>query len=196
MPARVKVVDINRAAREFYGASSKEDLMGDLSKIFDEQAYEIFREEIAALRITTRLQAEFQTRTLHGEERTVSMIVSLVGAPSTDWSRVIVSFFDITDRKRLEEEFVQSQKLESLGRMAGGIAHDFNNLLTVINGYCELLLPTLDELDPLREGLTQIKRAGARGAELTQQLLAFGRKQISQPNPCSLNASIVEIQRC
>jgi two-component system, cell cycle sensor histidine kinase and response regulator CckA len=192
---RVKVVDINRAAREFYGASSKEELMGDLSKIFDEQAYEIFREEIAALADNnSAYKAEFQTRTLAGEERTVSMIVSLVGAPSIDWSRVIVSFFDITDRKRLEEEFVQAQKLESLGRMAGGIAHDFNNLLTVINGYSELLLPELDESHPLREGLTQIKRAGARGAELTQQLLAFGRKQVSQPNPCSLNASIVEIQ--
>src|SRR5439155_7776937 len=159
-----------------------------LSRIFDEKAYEIFREEIATLAETnSAFKVEFQTRILNGEERTVSMIVSLVGAPGGDWSRVIVSFFDITDRRRLEEQFVQSQKMESLGRMAGGIAHDFNNLLTVINGYSELLLPTVDESDPLREGLTQVKRAGARGAQLTQQLLAFGRKQISQPNPCSLN---------
>src|SRR5882724_353540 len=84
--------------------------------------------------------------------------------------------------------------MESLGRLAGGVAHDFNNLLTVINGYSELLLKGLEEEHPLREGLSQIRNAGVRGAELTQQLLAFGRKQISQPHAFSLNALIVETQ--
>ncbi len=196
---RVKVLDINRAARNFYGAASKEELLGDLSSIFDEKAYEVFREEIATLVETnSAFNAEFQARILNGEERTVSMIVSLVGAPTGDWSRVIVSFFDITDRKRLEEQFVQSQKMESLGRLAGGVAHDFNNLLnnllTVINGYSDLILRGIDDRHPWREAVSQIKAAGARGAELTQQLLAFGRKQVSQPHAFSLNALIVETQ--
>src|SRR5207244_271504 len=81
-----------------------------------------------------------------------------------------------------EEQFVQSQKMESLGRLAGGVAHDFNNLLTVINGYSDLILRGIDDRHPWREAVSQIKAAGARGAELTQQLLAFGRKQVSQPH--------------
>jgi nitrogen-specific signal transduction histidine kinase/CheY-like chemotaxis protein len=120
------------------------------------------------------------------------MIVSLVETPNRDWSRAIVSFFDITDRKRLEEQVLQSQKLESLGRLAGGIAHDFNNLLTVINGYSDLLLHGLDAANPLRHGLAAIHHAGLRGAELTQQLLAFSRKQVAQLRPLNLNGLVQE----
>src|SRR5262249_23248940 len=91
----------------------------------------------------------------------------------------------------LEEQVLQSQKLESLGRLAGGVAHDFNNLLTVINGYCELLLQETSD-DALREGLAEIRGAGARGAELTQQLLAFSRKQVAHFRPLNLNTLIQE----
>jgi len=190
---RIRVVDVNRAARDFYGASSTDELLGDLNQIFDEQAYESFIEEIAALVETNSIfQAELQTHTLKGEERSVSMIVSLAETPNQDWSRVIVSFFDITDRKRLEEQVLQSQKLESLGRLAGGIAHDFNNLLTIINGYSDLLLQGLDPESSVRHGLAEIYNAGRRGAELTQQLLAFSRKQVAQLKPLGLNALIQE----
>jgi len=186
-------VDVNRAARDFYGASSTDELLGDLNQIFDEPAYESFIEEIAALVETNSIfQTELQTRTLKGEERSVSMIVSLAETPNQDWSRVIVSFFDITDRKRLEEQVLQSQKLESLGRLAGGIAHDFNNLLTIINGYSDLLLQGLDAESSVRHGLAEIYNAGRRGAELTQQLLAFSRKQVAQLKPLGLNALIQE----
>src|ERR1043165_2795688 len=121
------------------------------------------------------------------------MIVSREAAPH-DWSRVVVTFIDITDRRRLEEQILQSQKLESLGRLAGGIAHDFNNLLMVISGYGDLLLNNLDKPDTLQRGLNEIRRAGERGAELTQQLLAFSRKQPTQPRATDLNALIRESQ--
>src|SRR5690606_29044002 len=78
------------------------------------------------------------------------------------------------------------------GRLAGGIAHDFNNMLTAINGYSELTLRKLDANDPLRRNIEEIRRAGARSAELTSQLLAFSRRQIMQPQILSLNHSIEE----
>ncbi len=190
---RVRVLDVNRAARNFYAASSKEELLGDLYEIFDEPAFEVFLDEIATLaESNSRFQTEFVARTLEHEERRVDMIVSIVDSARHDWSRVIVSFFDVTDRKRLEDQLVQSQKMESLGRLAGGIAHDFNNLLTVINGYSDWMLQEMDAGDPFRERLGEVRKAGERCAELTQQLLAFGRKQEVSFRPLNLNQLIEE----
>jgi PAS domain S-box-containing protein len=101
---------------------------------------------------------------------------------------------DITEHRRLEEQFRQSQKLESVGLLAGGVAHDFNNLLTVINGYGDLLLGRLKEGDPLRTTVSEICMAGQRAAELTQQLLAFSRKQVFEPKALNLNHLIGETQ--
>jgi two-component system, cell cycle sensor histidine kinase and response regulator CckA len=186
---RIRVLDVNRAARDFYGAETKEILLQSLNQFFDDAAWEILREEIAELYATNSVyKTEFQARTFRGEARTVSMIVSI--ASPEDWSRVIVTFFDITDRKRLEEQVLQSQKLESLGRLAGGIAHDFNNLLMVVLGYADVLLGEAGDNPALKRGLTEIKTAGERGAELTAQLLAFSRKQITQPRPLNLNGLI------
>ena len=187
---RIRVLDVNRAAREFYGADRKDELF-DLTRIFDDTAYETFAEELAVLAASNSpFKAEFQTRTLKGEPRTVTMIVSIAPNRANDWSRVIVSFFDISDRKQWEGQFLQSQKLESLGRLAGGVAHDFNNLLTVINGYTDVVLNALDADNPLRRHLVEVRNAGTRGAELTQQLLAFSRRQVSQMKPLDLNALI------
>ena len=101
---------------------------------------------------------------------------------------------DITDRRMLEERLMQAEKIESVGRLAGGIAHDFNNLLTAILGYAELLLCTRAETDPERRDLEEIQRAGRRAASLTQQLLAFSRKQVLLPKDVDLNATVVGLQ--
>jgi len=190
---RVRILDVNRATRDFYGASSKEELLKGLGAILDERSFELFRDEIATLaEHHSTFRAEFLAPTFRNEERLVDVIVSIVDSARHDWSRVIVSFFDVTDRKRLEEQYVQSQKMESLGRLAGGIAHDFNNLLTVIDAYSDWILREMDPDNPFRKRQAAIHEAGEQCAELTQQLLAFGRKQIIRPQPLNLNHLIME----
>jgi two-component system cell cycle sensor histidine kinase/response regulator CckA len=101
---------------------------------------------------------------------------------------------DITDRRLLEERVMQSEKIESVGRLAGGIAHDFNNLLTAILGYTELLISAREPGDPERADLEEIQRAGSRAAALTQQLLAFGRKQVLLPKDVDLSRTVLGLQ--
>jgi len=100
---------------------------------------------------------------------------------------------DITEYKKLEAQFLQAQKMDAIGILAGGVAHDFNNLLNVINGYSELILDDLDEKSPVRRDLEEIREAGRRAAMLTSQLLAFGRKQIMQPEIVDLNELVAQM---
>ncbi len=107
----------------------------------------------------------------------------------------LASFEDITHRKRLEAEFRQAQKMEAIGRLAGGVAHDFNNLLTAIVGYTELALEGIGDGDPLRDDLSEIRKAGESAASLTRQLLAFSRHQVLQPVVLSLNTVVSEMTK-
>ena len=102
---------------------------------------------------------------------------------------------DITERKTLEEQLRQSQKMEAVGQLAGGVAHDFNNLLTAITGYSDLAIRRLKAEDPLRHHIEEIKKAGERAAALTRQLLAFSRKQVLQPRVLDLNAVVSEMEK-
>jgi signal transduction histidine kinase/CheY-like chemotaxis protein len=102
---------------------------------------------------------------------------------------------DVTENRKLEEQVRQAQKMESVGRLAGGVAHDFNNLLTVITGYSELLLQKIGKESPMHEEVEEIKRAGERAASLTQQLLAFSRKQIIEPKVVHLDHLVAEMHK-
>jgi len=99
---------------------------------------------------------------------------------------------DVTDRAQLEDQLRQAQKMEAVGQMAGGIAHDFNNMLTAINGFSDLTLRKMKADDPLRAHIEEIKKAGVRSADLTNQLLAFSRRQILQPAILNLNQVIMD----
>jgi len=102
---------------------------------------------------------------------------------------------DITERKLLEDQLQQAQKMEAIGQLAGGVAHDFNNILTIINGYSEMLLQSLPESTSQRDDVKQILKAGKRAESLTRQLLAFSRKQILQPKVLDLNQLIHDLDK-
>lgn len=102
---------------------------------------------------------------------------------------------DITERVALEERLRQSQKMEAVGQLAGGVAHDFNNILTAISGYSDLLLRNLKDGDPKRAYAAEIKKASERAAALTQQLLAFSRRQVISPKVVNLNNIVKDMAR-
>ena len=105
------------------------------------------------------------------------------------------TFIDITEKKKLEVQLVQSKKMEAIGTLAGGVAHDFNNLLTVIIGNAQLALMDAGKDGPLYEEIKEIKKAGERAASVTRQLLAFSRKQIIKPEILDINEEINETEK-
>jgi two-component system cell cycle sensor histidine kinase/response regulator CckA len=102
---------------------------------------------------------------------------------------------DVTDKRVLEDQFRQAQKMEAVGRLAGGVAHDFNNLLMVISGYTEVLLDKLDETNPLHTKVEAIQQATDRATTLTRQLLAFSRKQLLELKVVDVNAIVQDMER-
>jgi PAS domain S-box-containing protein len=146
-----------------------------ISKLSEESASTVYQHELLA-KDGRLIRVEVSSRLIEEEGRPVG-------------TEAICR--DITERQQLEEQLRQSQRVESVGRLAGGIAHDFNNLLTVIAGYTEALL---DRKDPVDEPeLTEIAAAAERAAILTHQLLAFSRRQVLQPTVLNLNQVVADI---
>jgi len=126
------------------------------------------------------------------------IIVRLSGcAASSEESEEVLELIaeDITDRRQLEEQLRQAQKMDAVGRLAGGVAHDFNNLLMVINGYTEVLLEQLEAGGEMHHKVQSIQQAADRAATLTRQLLAFSRKQLLELKVIDVNAVISDMER-
>ncbi|MBU5613891.1 hybrid sensor histidine kinase/response regulator [Geomonas azotofigens] len=140
---------------------------------------------------TPLFETEQRLRTKSGSWKWVLARGKLVsrdaeGAPL----RMTGTHTDLTEQKRLEAQFLQAQKMEAVGRLAGGIAHDFNNMLLVILGYADIALSQIDDTHPLYRMLWEMRKAGERSADLTQQLLAFARKQTVSPQLLDLNEAV------
>jgi PAS domain S-box-containing protein len=127
------------------------------------------------------------------------IVVRLSGRPVSGGEQAVeeleIIAEDITDRRQLEEQFRQAQKMEAVGRLAGGVAHDFNNLLMVINGYTEVLLEELDSSNAMFQKVQSIQQAADRAATLTRQLLAFSRKQLLELKVVDVNTAIADMER-
>ncbi|XYH99142.1 ATP-binding protein [Sorangium sp. So ce1128] len=129
-----------------------------------------------------------------GELRHVQMAAQLLTDETGAITGLVGTSLDITERRRLEEQLLHSQKLEAIGRLAGGVAHDFNNMLTAIFGHRELAVRKVQPSSNVLEHLTQIGTAAERAAALTRQLLAFARKQLIQPTVVDPNALILGVE--
>ena len=138
---------------------------------------------------------QYRIRTRNGQYKTwrdCGMLVMRDGKETGKW---IGSCTDITKAKRLEQQFMQAQKMETVGLLAGGIAHDFNNLLTAIIGFSDMCLQSQEIGATNREYINEVKNAGMRAADLTRQLLAFSRKQVITPVALDLNGIVTGMEK-
>jgi two-component system, cell cycle sensor histidine kinase and response regulator CckA len=136
---------------------------------------------------------EIRIRTKGGEDRWLDMTL---GTMELHGERVVLgTAFDITGRKHLEEQLLQSQKMDALGKLAGGVAHDFNNVLTSIFVYTEVLEDRLRPFPALSSKVSEIRKAAERAARMTRQLLAFSRHRVEQARPMDLNGIILDMNR-
>jgi two-component system, cell cycle sensor histidine kinase and response regulator CckA len=190
-----RMLECNRAFAKMMGYASPAEVLAQPAVAFhsDSRAREVFVERLR--REGSLLNFENQGRRKDGSLIWVIENVSLIRSEDETEDVLLGTVFDMTERRKLEEQLLQSQKMEAVGRLAGGIAHDFNNLLTAVAGYTELLMGQLEEGDPRRESAEEIRQAGNRAAALTQQLLAFSRRQVLEPRVLDLNAVIANMER-
>ena len=188
-------LDINPAGIDLFGYASREELLQiDISN--DLYVHPFDREEFQYIMATQGFIKDFEVmfKKKDGQQLNVLITASTVH----DQAGTIVAYRgimkDITERKRLEQQLIQAQKMEAVGQLAGGIAHDFNNILTAIIGFGTLLKMETEKGHPLHSYVTQILTSAERAANLTQALLAFSRKQIISPKPVNLNEIIIGVK--
>jgi two-component system cell cycle sensor histidine kinase/response regulator CckA len=185
---------VNPAFKALTGYSSEESVGQTLGILKSEhQAGELYEEMWNTVLSGNVFRGIVTNRKKNGE----TFIIEKALTPLRDAGGQITHFIatgrDITERRKLESDLQQAQKMDAIGRLAGGVAHDFNNLLMVISAYAELMLDSLSEDHPLRRNVCEIMTAARSAADLTHQLLAFGRKQMQALQLLDLNTVIGEI---
>ena len=191
-----RFLDVNPALIAMLGYGSAEEvLLLDPEKDVFAQAEEHER-LIEEFRRSGRLDG-FEVKWKRKGGGTITVRISGRAVTSADEPADVLEAIaeDVTDRRALEDQFRQAQKMEAVGRLAGGVAHDFNNLLMVISGYAEVILAQLDAADPLHEKGRAIQLAADRATTLTRQLLAFSRKQLLELKVVDVNAIVQDMER-
>jgi two-component system cell cycle sensor histidine kinase/response regulator CckA len=185
----------NRGAERLFGYSC-EEVMGEPTSTNSRLNWP---EELRAMKkVRSGEQVPpFETVRRRKDGKEIHVSVSVSPIKNKDGQIVGVSAIsrDISERKRLEEQVQQSQKMEALGQLAGGVAHDFNNMLTIINGYSDVLSRGLPPGTPFRRMAGEIMQAGERAASLTRQMLAFSRKQVLELKVVDLNDTVRQAER-
>lgn len=189
-----KLVDCNPALANMFGYS-REELMGI-------SLYELYfggKEERNEWVLTLRMEGrtgprEFCFRRKDGKPLW-AVVNSNIDNQSSGTEFLEGMLVDVTERRALEAQLRQAQKMEAMGRLAGGVAHDFNNLLTIISGYSAIQIERTEPSDPVHHEAEQIKGAADRAAALTRQLLAFSRQQVLQPRPINLNDTVQSVDK-
>lgn len=177
---------VNGAFLNLWGYRSTDDVIG-------RSALEFWQDPPLAAAVVHELaehghwSGDLRARRLDGELRIMTVNASSIRTGDGEDLGMLASFIDVTESRHLQEVVTQSQKLESVGRLAGGVAHDFNNLLTVIKASLDLAYSELPEDSVARADLQEVSRATDSAARLTQQLLAFSRKQTIAPTTLNLN---------
>lgn len=192
--ARGTLTFANAALRRLWGYDDAEALLGRSVFAFFKTGEEpaVTLEQIRAERART---IELPATRADGVSFYLGVTAEAVCDASGALTQLLVTFSDITQRKRLEAELGHAQKMESIGRLAGGVAHDFNNMLTVILGGIELSLPNLTSDNPGRVHLRDAADAAQSAAALTRQLLAFSRKEAITPRALDLNEVIRRMEK-
>jgi two-component system cell cycle sensor histidine kinase/response regulator CckA len=177
-----------------YSADDLEDTTG-FEQIHPEDQERVQEASRNTLQTGVGRRIEYRVRHKDGSWRVLESTANAILDGDGKVEKLVIVNRDMTDRRRLEDQFRQAQKMEAVGRLSGGIAHDFNNLLGVIIGYGEILQEQLGSTEPFADSIQEILKAGTRASALTRQLLAFSRQQVLEPKVLELNACISETEK-
>jgi PAS domain S-box-containing protein len=156
---------------------------------------EVYRQLWETITAGREWRGELHNKKKNGELYWEDALISPILDPDGRVAHFLAVKEDISRRKELEAQLLHAQKMEAVGRLAGGVAHDFNNILTVITGYTAMLIEETPPESSQREPLVEVHRMAERAAALTQQLLAFSRRQVLRPRPIALNAILADMNR-
>ena len=187
---------VNDAAVRHYGYSREEFSAMTLRDIRPPSDVPVLEEQVARRREAAREPFSSPRVWRHRKKDAAVIDVEISSSPITFRGRPgwLALAADVTEKKRLEAQLLQAQKMESVGRLAGGVAHDFNNLLGVITGYGDLLQREIGPEHPGFHRVEEIRKAAERAAVLTRQLLAFSRKQVLEPTVLDLNVVVSDTE--